>query len=190
MRKRSGQLKLVMMATTTMAIAGCGAEPQEEGHFYTSLGQCQRDEVFTKAQCEQAFAEGEARHEKTAPRYESNGLCEEQHGSNQCSPHKPEGSIRTDYYTPNVGGYFLAGMITSAVIDGIGDLARPAYRNRRGGYYTSSGYKLGPVTSGYKTKVSTKAVTKKVIRPKVQTRTSVASRGGFGSRSGGFSFGG
>lgn len=186
--KRSRSMKLVLMATTAVLLAGCESEPQVEVQSYASLKSCLSSGDYTQAECLEAYEVALDYHDKSAPRYDSFQLCVEQHGPNACGRSVDGG----DYFTP-----FLMGYMVSSALDDIGDydrrrryehIVRPTYRTSSGGIATSSGYTIKKNRDGkYE---APKSATAKPKPAKVQTRTSVVSRGGFGGRSSSSSRGG
>ncbi|MEM5581451.1 MULTISPECIES: DUF1190 domain-containing protein [unclassified Roseibium] len=178
--KRSKSIKLVVMATTTVTLAGCADEPDLEGRVYKTEAECIADDYVPDEVCAAALQAGKATHETSGPRYKTITLCSEQHG-NACLQ---ETSSAGPYYTPSPSGYFLAGTLAGAVASQvIGNNVRPVYSSRgQKGFYTSGGYYVGNY-GGSSWRTYNDAVKTPPKPAKVQTRTSVASRGGFGSRS-------
>lgn len=180
--KRSGPLKLVLLATTAVILSGCGEDPSE-GEAYTSVEQCISLGNFTEAECNDAFEAALAQHEESSPRYDSRSLCEQEHGIGNCNP------PRNGYYAPSMNGFFLGYLVGNMTSDWA-YRSRPIYTSSSGGLYTSSGYRLYRNSSTGRVEVNNKAMTTAPRPARVQTRTSVAARGGFGLRSGSTSWGG
>lgn len=184
--KRSRSVKLLTMASASLALTACQEELDTEGELYRSVSECISSEYVPDGDCAPLIEEGKRIHEATAARYNSLALCE-QEGSD-CAYEKNAGQV---YYSPAPMGYLVTGAIAGGVVS---DLVRPVYRDRhRRGYYTTGGGYVGYLGNGRygTTQRSIRQYNPTVQRaaPKIQTRTTVASRGGFGSR-GGFSFGG
>lgn len=185
--KRSSSMKLVLMATTALLMAGCTEESVEVTGF-NDIEQCLASGDFTEADCEQSYAAAKEYHAETAPRYNSFKLCEEQHGVGSCG--RPESG--GDFFTPFLMGYVVSNMLDSSSSRDYRDWesrVRPVYRTSTGGLATSGGYSLSRNTDG-KLEMPKSSVTAKPKAAKVQTRTSVVSRGGFGGRSSSGSRGG
>ncbi|MTH96141.1 DUF1190 domain-containing protein [Roseibium sp. RKSG952] len=187
--KRSRSMKLVLMATTALLVAGCNSEESVEVTGFNDLEQCIASGDFTEAECKESYAAAKEYHEKSAPRYDSFKLCEEQHGIGSCGRSESGG----DFFTPFLMGYVVSNMFsgTTHMHDSRDweSRVRPVYRTKAGGLATSSGYSLSRNKDG-QLEMPKSSVTSKPKAAKVQTRTSVVSRGGFGGRSYGGSRGG
>ncbi|MET1413311.1 DUF1190 domain-containing protein [Roseibium sp. HPY-6] len=179
--KRSKSIKLVVMATTSVTLAGCSQEPDVEGRVYKSEAECVADSYVADEVCATALATGADIHKASGPRYASPTLCSEQHGNNVCVS---ETTNQGTYYTPRPSGYFLAGALTGALTNELlRSNVRPVYPERGSSrYYTSRGYYVGSYGGG-SWRTYNDAVKNPPSPARVQTRTSIASRGGFGSRS-------
>ncbi len=182
--KRSGPLKLVIMATAGVSLAACDqVEEKADGQVYAGQKQCVSAAQYSVNDCTAAFKVAKSTDQTTAPRYSTNRLCEDQHGRYACVPAQEKGTSYSSYFVPIAAGYFIAN-----ATQGLSDWksrVRPVYpdRNRRH-FYTSGGYALDMSSNNRSASIPRKATTKLSKPPKVQTRTSIASRGGFGSRSG------
>lgn len=179
--KRSKSIKLVVMATTTVTLAGCSDEPDLEGRIYKTEAECIAGDYVSDDVCAEALRAGKLTHETSGPRYDTVTLCAEQHGNTACLL---ESSGTQSYYAPSPAGYFLAGTLAGAVASqAIGNNVRPVYSSRgQKGFYTGGGYYVGRYGNG-SWRTYNDAVKTPPKPARVQTRTSVASRGGFGSRS-------
>lgn len=182
--KRSKSIKLVAMATAAVTLSACEERTDQDGEIYTTEVQCEAGEFVPDADCAPLFAKGLAIHKETAPRYNSDHLCEDEHGFGQC-----ERSFGHTYYSsPRPYGYLITGALSQVAL---AQAVRPVYAdgNRRRYYMTGGSYiRFG---SGRSVKFSSSGVKKfdpdlPRVAPKVQTRTTVVSRNGFGSRSGSF----
>ncbi|KZK92446.1 MULTISPECIES: DUF1190 domain-containing protein [unclassified Pseudovibrio] len=182
--KRSGPLKLVIMATAGVSLAACDKfEEKADGQVFVDQEQCVSAEQYSVNECTAAFKVAKDADNASAPRYNTNRLCEDQHGRYACVPAYGTGTSYSSYFVPIAAGYFIAN-----AAQGLSDWkyrVRPVYpdRNRRH-FYTSGGYLLDMSSSNRSARIPKKATAKLPKPPKVQTRTSIASRGGFGSRSG------
>ncbi len=177
--KRSKSIKLVVMATTSVTLAGCSDEPNVDGKVYKTEAECIADNYLSADACAQFISAGEQIHTTSGPRYNSQSLCAEQHGSNACTQATANG---TSFFTPFVAGYFVSTLANNALNP---NSIRPVYPQRgTSRYYTSGGYLVGSYGGG-SWKTYDDAVKTPPKPARVQTRTSVASRGGFGSRSSG-----
>ncbi len=183
--KRSGPLKLVLMATAGVSLAACGqTEEQADGQVFIDKKQCVSAEQYSMNECTVAFNVAKEADKTSAPRYDSRRLCEDQHGQYTCVPVHEDNSSAISYFVPLAAGYFIAN-----ATQGLSDWkyrVRPLYPDReRRHFYTGGGHVLDlDLSSGGRSARIPKKATAKLPKPsKVQTRTSVASRGGFGSRS-------
>ncbi|MEC9470520.1 MAG: DUF1190 domain-containing protein, partial [Pseudomonadota bacterium] len=111
--KRSKSIKLVVMATTTVTIAGCSDEPTLDGRVYKTEAECVADSYVPDEVCVEAITAGKTIHKASGPRYDTVNLCNEQHGNNVCA--YDSATDGSSYYTPFPAGYFLAGALTGAV---------------------------------------------------------------------------
>jgi uncharacterized protein YgiB involved in biofilm formation len=174
--KRSKSIKLVVMATTTVTLAGCSQEPDLDGRVYKTEAECIADNYLADESCANVIQTGEQLHTTSGPRYNSMSLCTEQHGTNSCTTASTNG---TSFFTPFAVGYFVANAANGSLMR---SSIRPIYPERGSRrYYTSGGYYVGSYDGGWRT--YNDAVKTPPKPAKVQTRTSVASRGGFGGRS-------
>lgn len=187
--KRSRSVRLALMATTAVAVTACD-DPQSEAEvpvsFYRSMEECVADGKFTETYCQQALEEAQKEHEASAPRYSDQQLCEEQFGADMCQPRQVAGG--GSFWTP-----FLVGYVVSDIVDRVsgrrGLHSGPIYYGGGPaggrGYYTPSGDRLR--TSQQGVSLPRRSVEAAPPPARVQNRTTVISRGGFG---GGFSSGG
>ena len=190
--KRSQQVNLILMASAAviplaLILADQGAEAT--GKAFGSLEQCLADGSFTEAECNEAREAAQSLHQDTAPRYNSSPVCEGQHGLGGCAQVQNSGG---SYWTPFLAGFFVNQLIDRATSGGWVDRTRPLMRGEDGGLYTPGGFRLGRSSDSGNFTLPKSSVDVKPAPARVQTRTSVAARGGFGSRSSsrGFSFGG
>lgn len=202
-RKRSSSIALttMMAGAASLNVAACDSSTpanwndgnagrgQVEAFQYASLEACKTADEVSDADCDKGWAAAQADDEKNGPRYQDRGTCEEVYGDGNCVPRNTSSG--------SVFGPLLTGFIIGQMLDGGG---RGYYRGtglyRRddrygGGYTTTWG---GGINRDYATGRTT--ISRSSIEPpdafrqapaKVQTRTSVVSRGGFG---GGRGFGG
>lgn len=194
--KRSRYLTLTtVMATASVSLVACD-QPYEAGSAtwqdrpvqieqgkavdaftYTTLEQCKAADQVPDEACDDAMKTAVADQDKT-PRFAQQQSCEEIHGVGQCVP-RSDGQGGS-FFTPLLTG-FIVGQMLNGGYRGTG-----YYRDRDGGSYTPYG---GTISTDYATgrsRVGAGGIdppeSVKSIPPKVQTRTSVVSRGGFGGR--------
>ena len=181
-----------LMATASFSLAACGApqaripapEP-EPTPVYTSLDDCKAANDVSAAECDTAFASAQKTAQETAPRYATQEECEGQWGPAQCQPNN-NGGGGGSFFTP-----LLTGFIIGQMMNGGGRAGGPMYRDRDGQY--SNGYGGGYGYRDYRTgKTLTNARehgdVARQAPSRVQSRTAVVSRGGFGG--GGRGYGG
>lgn len=145
---------------------------------YQSLAECKIDDKVPDAECEAAERTAREQNALGAPRFESRALCEEEFGVGNCNGGTNSGG--GSFFTP-----LLTGFVIGQMLDG-GSRYRysPMYRSRRQDvYYTGGGAGGGWLyRSGGGYRVGNQALAPPVATPRVQTRSSVVSRGGFGGR--------
>lgn len=194
-RKRSRLVALTTLTAlgaATLSACGGAADPEEarlsEAQYgpgvdafpYQSVEQCRSDNKVPDQECDRAAAAALAQNDEGAPRFESQNLCEEQFGSGECVQRTAGGG---SFFTP-----LLTGFVIGQMLDGGRSRYRYSglYRDRRRDiYYTGGGAGGGwlyrdPRTGT--TRVGSRALQPPVATPRVQTRSSVVSRGGFGGR--------
>lgn len=185
--KRSKCLVLTsLMAGAGVSLTACdiadSGGKQVDALSYTSVAECKSAGAIPVKECDTAYAQALADNEKVAPRWEDRGTCEEQFGVGQCVPR-------------NNGSFFmplLTGFIVGQAFNNIGGGYRgaPMYRDRNGDYYGGAGGRISRNYVTGRTRVGSNAFDPSVRQPvRVQSRSSVISRGGFGG-SGSRGFGG
>ncbi len=192
-RKRAARTRYVLLGTAAFGLAACQPEEQVETSVFPSVEECRAvadlpENDFTPEDCEAGFAEAQAVHAESAPRYEDAALCEEEHGGECVAEQRSDGS---SIFLPLLAGYMIGNMMGGR---GLG--AKPLYRTSAGRYATPGG---GTILSGLRGKTNLGA-NSFAAAPNTRTaapltRSTVQSRGGFGAArtSGGFgsrSFGG
>ena len=146
---------------------------------YPNLQACFDAHEMTQDQCRDAALAAIKDNEKSAPRYAERGTCEEIYGPGQCVPRSAQGG--GSFFTPLLTG-FVVGQMLNGGFRGTG-----LYHDRRDdGYYTGWGGRLGTDYRTGRTQIGVNGIDPPAaIReapPRIQTRTSVLSRGGFGGR--------
>ncbi|MBU2134938.1 MAG: DUF1190 domain-containing protein [Alphaproteobacteria bacterium] len=202
--KRSRTLTLTsLMASASLTISACDSAPQApsqevaankdpvEAFAYMTLDQCKAADQVSDAECETNYQAALKDDQTNAPRYDKQATCEEVYGPGQCVPRASSGG--GSFFTP-----LLAGFVIGRMMDG----GNPYYRGtglyrrddgyRGGGYYTGYGGMLGRDYSTGRTVIGRQGVDPppavRQAPARVQTRSAVVSRGGFGG--GGRSYGG
>ncbi|UTP40848.1 DUF1190 domain-containing protein [Phenylobacterium sp. LH3H17] len=198
--KRSSSLTLTtMLAGASLSVAACDDPPaaarwdqnsvaqgeQVETFQYADLDSCKTANQIPDAECDTAYAKALEDNDKSAPRFEAKATCEETYGEGNCVP---RGSGGGSFFTP-----LLAGFVIGQMFDGGGNRyyrGTGLYRGRDG-YTTGWGGKLGRDYATGRTTIGKYGIdppdSVRQAPPRMQTRTSVVSRGGFG---GGRGYGG
>ena len=178
-RLRSAAAGLSAAGAAAM-LSGCDAEPDQFGPptevaAFETVSQCVASGAFSQVQCEEAQATALSGNEQAAPRFEDRTTCEESHGDGACQQRFAGGQ---SFFSP-----FLTGFLIGQVLNGGSSRYgyQPLYRGRGGGYYLPSGAYLGN-GNGYRYSVGSRAVAAPITTQRIQTRSSVVSRGGFGGR--------
>lgn len=190
--KRSRTLHVSsLMATVSFSMAACGSPPSaapapapEPALAYTSVAECQAANDIPDADCDAAYAEAQRQAAETAPRYATREECEGQWGPEQCRPLNHGGG---SFFGPLATGFIIGQLLNGGGYRGGGPLYRGRdgqYSNGYGGGYLSRDYRTGRTITNARdhTPEARQAPTR------VQSRTTVVSRGGFGG--GGRGFGG
>lgn len=193
-RKRSRVVRLTTMATVTAATLSACDVPStvnpaqlSEQHYgagvpalsYNSVGECIAAGRISADACAEAQKTAIAQNERGAPRFDSQEVCEEQHGAGACMQQSSGNGPGGSFFTPLLTGFVIGQLLNgNRAYSGL-------YRGRDGTNYTGGGTGGGflyrdPRTGG--SMVGRDAVTTPVSTPRVQTRSSVVSRGGFGGR--------
>ncbi|WP_077354720.1 DUF1190 domain-containing protein [Brevundimonas sp. LM2] len=188
--KRSRTLQVTsLMATASFSLAACGA-PQvaapvpQPALAYESLTECKAANDISDTECDAGYANAAKQAETTAPRYATQSECEGQWGPDQCRQNGSGGS----FFTPLLTGFVIGQLLNGGGYRGGGPLYRDrtgSLQNGYGGGYLGRDYRTGrQVANGrdYGSDVARQAPSR------VQSRTTVVSRGGFGG--GGRGFGG
>jgi uncharacterized protein YgiB involved in biofilm formation len=198
-RKRSASLTLTTMlaGAASMNLAACGDQPpapaqwgqdsvaqgeQVQAFRYASLEACKTANEVPDAECDSGWAAAQKDAEASAPRYRDRSTCEDVYGQGNCVPRQSAGG---SFFMP-----LLTGFVIGQMFDGFGNryyrgTGMYRYSDRYGGgYATGWGGRLGRDYATGRSVVPRAGIEPPdAIRqapPRVQTRTSVVSRGGFG----------
>ncbi len=185
-RKRARHARYVLMGTAAFGLAACQQEEQVEATVFPSAEECRAvadlpENDFTAEDCDAGFAEAQAVHEESAPRYEEEAVCETEHEGGCVQETRSDGS---SIFLPLIAGYMIGNML-----GGRGFASKPLYRTSAGRYATPGG---STILSGLRGKTNLRANSFSAS-PNTRTaaplsRSAVQSRGGFGAArtSGGF----
>jgi len=192
--KRSAQVRLLLMGSAAIALAGCNDESKsEEARVYESVEQCVKDGVYTEKYCRDSFEAAQKVHPQAAPHYASKSECEADFGAARCQQPAASGTSggESSPWIPAMAG-FLVGQVVSNLTH---SLSQPLYRpdvGRRdwGGISSPRSYDPGSWRTGGNVEVGRTTGTT-TLRPDVFSRsntgsvpqsTTTVSRGGFGAR--------
>ena len=153
---------------------------------YPTVEACLTANDMSDDACRDAALAAIKDHEAAAPRYDARDTCEDVYGAGQCVPRSAQGG---SFFSPLLTG-FVVGQMLNGGFRGTG-----LYHDQRdGGYYTGYGGKLGSDYRTGRTQIGMRGLDPpdavRSVPPKVQTRTSVVSRGGFGGRMSSSGYGG
>lgn len=186
-RMRSAAAGLSAVGAAAM-LSGCEPSAEElsrrqfgaptEVAAFDTVAECVATGRFSQQQCEDARRTASNDDNRAAPRFADKAVCEDQFGRDSCQ-------VRTDggqsFFSP-----LLTGFLIGQLVNGGGYRYGGLYRDRRDGRtYTGSGawlYNGGYGGRGYQYQVGSRALTAPVTTSRIQTRSSVVSRGGFGGR--------
>ena len=160
--KRTRTTRLLLMGLAPLALTAC--ESAQDAQLYASAEECKAAGRLGAQECEAAYADAQAAHERVAPHYLDRADCVADFGEEQCAPARDG----TGAFIP-----FLGGMLLGQALSGGGYGPQPIYRPRHGQWQLPDGGGLGTKTGDIKVKPS-------VVKP--QTRAITVSRAGFGSR--------
>jgi uncharacterized protein YgiB involved in biofilm formation len=195
--KRTKQLVLTgLMAVGGVSLTACDQSYDNvrienpgrtvDAYTYASLQECKDKNEIPDDACDKAEKQAETDQAKTA-RWNDQASCEDVYGPGQCVP-RGANSGGGSFWGP-----LITGFVVGRMLDG-GWMGRGYYRDwRDGGYYTTSG---GRIWTDYST--GSPRLGERGFDPpdkfhapsKTMSRAGVISRGGFGGRMSGRSFGG
>ena len=191
--KRSRGVALTTLTATagTLTLAACGDDPMVEGQVFPTVAECVAAGT-PQGECQEAYNQALADNQNDAPRFESQPLCEEGFGPGQCQQRNEGGG---SFWVPLLAGFVIANAIDDVDFDRKKKRKyAPVYFSRAGGhggyYYGGSNY--GPMTrsSSGRYGFAPDTLNRPVSAPRVQSRSDIASRGGFGGRASSRSSGG
>ncbi len=193
--KRSRNVALTTLTATagTLALTGCGDDPMVEGQVFPTVAECVASGV-AQNECQEAYNQALADNENDAPRFESQDLCEGEFGSGQCQQRfAGGGGGGGSFWVPLLGGFVIANAIDDLDFDRKKKRKyAPMYYSRAHSNYYHGGSNYGPMTrtSSGRYGFAPDTLNRPVSAPRVQSRSDIASRGGFGGRASSRSSGG
>ncbi len=187
--KRSRSIVLTtLIAGSGVSLTACdgdvGGKPVD-ALSYKTVAECRQAAVIPAAQCDTAFAQAEKANDQNAPRFNDRASCEAQFGEAQCQP-RNNGS----FFTPLLTGFIVGQMLNGG--GGYGYRGAPMYQDRNGNYIGGAGGRFTRDYATGRTQIGSDAFnpSARAAPARVQSRSSVISRGGFGGGFGGRGFGG
>lgn len=183
--KRSSYVKLSLLGAAAFSLAACKQEPPVDAVMFPSVAECQSAATqpaatISAADCEKAFAEAQAEHERTAPKYDEAKLCEEEHGGScyaQPNPNGGGGSV----FLPLMAGMMLGNMMSGGSSMGRSySHSQPMFQTKDKRYGTAGGAFFSSNSGAAKVKPASFAAAKTTSASAPMTRASVAKTGGFG----------
>lgn len=187
MRKRSQRVALCIVGAAAFTLAGC-REEQIDAQAFPDLQSCKSAAAtgtiaFSASDCDAAFLAAEQIHVESAPRYDSLEVCEQQHGAGSCGGETQVagGGGGGSIFMPLLAGYLMGNMLSR----GVGaTAAQPLYKSASGQFTNATGTSAYSSNTGKARLGATQfAKPPATIGKAPMTKTSVASRGGFGSTS-------
>lgn len=183
MRKRSKSVALALLGAAAFTLSACKEEETDVSTF-PDLASCKAEAdagslAFTAEDCATAFAQAEADHQETAPRYDSMAVCEEQHGAGNCGSEAQQQSGGGFSFLPLIAGYMMGSMLSG----GRGFASQPLVNTANGRFATPGGTSV--TTNNGAGKLGTQAFNKApaTVGKPPMSRADVSSRGGFGASS-------
>ncbi|MBO9708547.1 MAG: DUF1190 domain-containing protein [Caulobacter sp.] len=190
-RLRSSTLVLTgLMTGAAMSISACdggggsatqwgdppAASREVDARTFANLDDCKTSGDFTDQQCETAFAQAQKDSAENSPKFSQRESCEERYGVDQCVPRSDNHG--GSFFTPLLTGFIIGQALNNAG----GYRGAPMYRDRDGTYYSGSGYPLSRdyVTGRTRVRADSFDAPSAHAPARVQSRSSVISRGGFG----------
>lgn len=208
--KRSRSLVLTtLIASSGVALTACdggggstlpqwgdgnGGAPVE-AVSYASVAECTAAGTIPAADCKKAAADAQAANAQNAPKFEDQRSCEERFGVGQCEPRNASGEASNNggggtgsFFTPLLTGFLVGQALNN--FGGGGYRGAPLYRDNQGNFFGGAGNRISRDYATGRTRIGSDAFNPGASAPtRVQSRSSVISRGGFGG-GGGRGFGG
>jgi uncharacterized protein YgiB involved in biofilm formation len=215
--RRSRSIRLTLLAASAMVLQACGSEDVDTLDVVVpDVAAClERFGVAAQADCQRSFAEGEARHVQTAPRFASVDACREATGSAcEVTPARAADKAVVAPGLASVAIPVMAGLMIGRMLEsGSGRVTTPLYAGRPppqcqpgqptqdcttttsssssssgSRFYYSGGTYAGsaPERRGAAAFAPSTALASSIASPRAGAATSVA-RGGFGASARGFS---
>jgi uncharacterized protein YgiB involved in biofilm formation len=191
--KRSRGVALTTLTATagTLTLTACGDDPMVEGQVFPTVAQCVAAGT-PQGECQEAYNQALTDNENDAPRFESQDLCEGEFGGGQCQQRFAGNGGGGSFWTPLLAGFVIANALDADFDRRKKRKYAPIYMSRANGNYYYGGSNYGPMsrTSSGRYGFAPDTLNRPVSAPRVQSRSDIASRGGFGGRASSRSSGG
>lgn len=127
--------RMALLGAAAFGLAACQEDGVEAVAFPDEAAcvEANADDPDARAACGEALAAAEAEHRRSAPRYDEQALCEEEHGG-ACVAEDREGG--GGVFLPIMAGYMMGRMLSGGSAQ---TLAQPLYRGRDGALATATG---------------------------------------------------
>lgn len=168
-----------LLLATALSVAAC-EDNGVEARVFSDLDACLAEaadsqDLQAADECRAAFETAQAEHERTAPRYAEQALCEEQHGG-ECTVQQASGG--GSFFMPLMMGYMMGNMMSG----GAGALrSQPLYRTAEGRFATATGAtRVASLSGTQRLRPSAFAPAPSTAQAAPMTRATVRATGGFG----------
>ena len=169
--KKSKTIRLVLLGTTSLALAACDETPPNDAKFFSSVRECTA--VHSEATCKEQFKKSEEAYVAEAPRYTKKEECEAQFGPGNCETRQASqaGGGMGSFFMPMMMGYMMGNMMGNRM--GGNAFSGPVYRGPNNSAMTQA--------SGKMFNAGTFTGTGRAAPFQKSAQFSPVSRGGFGS---------
>ncbi len=178
--KRSRTTALLLMSAAPLLFTACQKEEsvQVKEGLYTSVEACS-EATGDPSACRTAFAAAQQQAADAAPKYASKEECAKEYPAEQCV--QQHTSAGTSFIGPMMMGFFMSQMLNNrAGAVAAPPAAQPAFKDNANGWAKPAG--TGGMNTGSGIGAGKAGLAPVTSEP---NRAVTASRGGFGSRSGG-----
>ena len=125
--KKSKSIRLVLLGSTSLALAACDEAPPPDGRFFRTVAECTA--VMGEAACREGIEQSQKKAATEAPRFDRKEACETEFGAGNCESRSTAGV--GSFFMPMMMGYMLGNAFS-----------QPVYRGPNNGAMVNSGGKL------------------------------------------------
>ncbi|WP_237058431.1 DUF1190 domain-containing protein [Loktanella sp. M215] len=176
--KRTRIMPAILLGATAFALAGC-KDDAVEANAFPDKASCEAAAnagtvAFTVQDCDAAYQDALVEYERSAPRYDDQALCEEQHGG-ACVVDERAAGGGGSIFMPLMAGYLMGSML-----GGNRAMTQPLYRDAGGKFATAGG---GTVLNGNRgsARMQPSSFRAAPAAAAPMSRATVSKTGGFGS---------